>query len=72
MLISGEDVCCSVVFGTLVGVFAFNVQPIVAHCRLLYQYGSIDILLLYNSRLFFQMGLLYATYVNVFFLQYVL
>ena len=26
MLISGEDVCCSMVFGTLVGVFVFNVM----------------------------------------------
>ena len=25
MVISGEDVCCSVVFGTLVGVFVFSV-----------------------------------------------
>ena len=25
-MISGEDVCCSVVFGTLVGVFVFNVM----------------------------------------------
>ena len=25
-MISGEDVCCSVVFGTLVGVFAFSVM----------------------------------------------
>ena len=24
--ISGEDVCCSVVFGTLVGVFVFSVM----------------------------------------------
>ena len=24
-MISGEDVCCSVVFGTLVGVFVFSV-----------------------------------------------
>ena len=24
MVISGEDVCCSVVFGTLVGVFVFS------------------------------------------------
>ena len=26
VLISGEDVCCSVVFGTLVGVIVFNVM----------------------------------------------
>ena len=26
MVISGEDVCCSVVFGTLVGVFVFSVM----------------------------------------------
>ena len=26
MLISGEDVCCIVVFGTLVGVFVFSVM----------------------------------------------
>ena len=26
MVISGEDVCCSVVFGTLVGVFMFSVM----------------------------------------------
>ena len=26
MLISGENVCCSVVFGTLVGVFVFSVM----------------------------------------------
>ena len=26
VVISGEDVCCSVVFGTLVGVFAFSVM----------------------------------------------
>ena len=26
VVISGEDVCCSVVFGTLVGVFVFNVM----------------------------------------------
>ena len=25
-MISGEDVCCSVVFGTLVGVFMFSVM----------------------------------------------
>ena len=25
VVISGEDVCCSVVFGTLVGVFVFSV-----------------------------------------------
>ena len=25
-VISGEDVCCSVVFGTLVGVFVFSVM----------------------------------------------
>ena len=25
-MISGEDVCCSVVFGTLVGMFVFNVM----------------------------------------------
>ena len=25
-MISGEDVCCSVVFGTLVGVFVFSVM----------------------------------------------
>ena len=25
-MISGEDVCCSVVFGTLVGVFLFSVM----------------------------------------------
>ena len=25
VLISGDDVCCSVVFGTLVGVFVFSV-----------------------------------------------
>ena len=25
-MISGEDICCSVVFGTLVGVFAFSVM----------------------------------------------
>ena len=25
MVISGDDVCCSVVFGTLVGVFVFSV-----------------------------------------------
>ena len=24
MVISGDDVCCSVVFGTLVGVFVFS------------------------------------------------
>ena len=24
MVISGEDVCCSVLFGTLVGVFVFS------------------------------------------------
>ena len=26
VIISGEDVCCSVVFGTLVGVFVFSVM----------------------------------------------
>ena len=26
MVISGEEVCCSVVFGTLVGVFVFSVM----------------------------------------------
>ena len=26
MVLSGEDVCCSVVFGTLVGVFVFSVM----------------------------------------------
>ena len=26
VVISGEDVCCSVVFGTLVGVFVFSVR----------------------------------------------
>ena len=26
VVISGEDVCCSVVFGTLVGVFVFSVM----------------------------------------------
>ena len=26
VVISGEDVCCSMVFGTLVGVFVFNVM----------------------------------------------
>ena len=26
VLISGDDVCCSVVFGTLVGVFVFSVM----------------------------------------------
>ena len=26
VVISGEDVCCSVVFGTLVGVFLFSVM----------------------------------------------
>ena len=26
MVISGEDVCCSAVFGTLVGVFVFSVM----------------------------------------------
>ena len=26
VVISGEDVCCSVVFGTLVGVFMFSVM----------------------------------------------
>ena len=26
VVISGEDVCCSVVFGTLVGVFGFSVM----------------------------------------------
>ena len=26
VVISGEDVCCSVVFGTLVGVFVFGVM----------------------------------------------
>ena len=26
MVISGEDACCSVVFGTLVGVFVFSVM----------------------------------------------
>ena len=26
MVISGEDVCCSVAFGTLVGVFVFSVM----------------------------------------------
>ena len=26
VLMSGDDVCCSVVFGTLVGVFAFRVM----------------------------------------------
>ena len=26
MVISGEDVCCSVVFGTLVGVFVFSIM----------------------------------------------
>ena len=26
MVISDEDVCCSVVFGTLVGVFVFSVM----------------------------------------------
>ena len=26
VVISGENVCCSVVFGTLVGVFVFNVM----------------------------------------------
>ena len=25
-MISGDDVCCSVVFGTLVGVFVFSVM----------------------------------------------
>ena len=25
-MISGEDVCCSVVFGTLVGVFVFSIM----------------------------------------------
>ena len=25
-MISGDDVCCSVVFGTLVGVFVFTVM----------------------------------------------
>ena len=26
MVMSGDDVCCSVVFGTLVGVFVFRVM----------------------------------------------
>ena len=26
VVLSGEDVCCSVVFGTLVGVFVFSVM----------------------------------------------
>ena len=26
LVISGEDVCCSVVFGTLVGVFVFSIM----------------------------------------------
>ena len=26
VVISGEDICCSVVFGTLVGVFVFSVM----------------------------------------------
>ena len=26
VVMSGDDVCCSVVFGTLVGVFVFNVM----------------------------------------------
>ena len=26
MVISGEEVCCSVVFGTLIGVFVFSVM----------------------------------------------
>ena len=26
MVISGDDVCCSVLFGTLVGVFVFSVM----------------------------------------------
>ena len=26
VVVSGEDVCCSVVFGTLVGVFVFSVM----------------------------------------------
>ena len=26
VVISGDDVCCSVVFGTLVGVFVFSVM----------------------------------------------
>ena len=29
VVISGEDVCCSVVFGTLVGVFVFSVMFVV-------------------------------------------
>ena len=28
VLISGDDVCCSVVFGTLVGVFVFSVMSL--------------------------------------------
>ena len=34
MVISGEDICCSVVFDTLVGVFVFNIRWYV--CDVLY------------------------------------
>ena len=30
VVISGEDVCCSVVFGTLVGVFVFSVMQVIS------------------------------------------
>ena len=44
VVISGDDVCCSVVFGTLVGVFVFSVMwselvvcSVVCPCQLSYR-----------------------------------
>ena len=37
VVISGEDVCCSLVFGTVVGVSVFNVVRVVDYiCYLIY------------------------------------
>ena len=34
MLIYGDDVCCSMVFGTLVGVFSFMWSELVMTCAI--------------------------------------